>query len=135
MFFKKYLLKFLLLIGSFFLLNCEKEADTPDNRLIGTWSDGNVDYTFSKSMILGVKYKRDGIAQNVIKTDSIWGTYSVDNKRSNIYFNAQFYTEKANPSLIIKKDLQLPVWNYSFSNDSTLEFTSNSIRGLLRKAQ
>ncbi len=115
------------------LFSCKKESDTVDPLLLGNWSDGNSKYTFSQNLTFGIKYLRSGTATEAVVTDSIWGKYSVDNKRSNIYFEASQLTEKKQPQQVVNRRISLPVWNYSFTTDSVLNYSSNSIKGQLRK--
>lgn len=114
---------------------CKKESTFVNPTLVGTWSDGNVNYSFAQNLQFGIKYKRAGSPQDSVATDSIWGKYSLDSKRNNIYFEANQLTEKRNPAKIISKVTKLPVWNYSFVGDSVLHYTSNSLNGKLRKVK
>ena len=115
------------------LFSCTTETDKVDPLLVGNWSDGNTKYTFAQNLTFGIKYLRSGSAVDSVLTDSIWGKYSVDTKRSNIYFEASKLTEKKNPTTIVSRKISLPVWNYSYATDSVLNYSSNSLNGQLRK--
>lgn len=132
MYFKKY---FFIVCAVLFtlLFSCKKESEKADPLLLGNWSDGNSKYTFSQNLTFGIKYLRSGTATDSVLTDSIWGKYSVDTKRSNIYFEATQLTEKKQPSKVVTRKISLPVWNYSFTTDSILNYSSSSLKGQLRK--
>jgi len=115
------------------VFGCKKESDKVDPLLIGNWTDGNTKYTFADNRTFGIKYLRTGNTAESVLTDSIWGTFSVDNKRSNIYFEANQLTERKHPNTIVSRKINLPVWNYNFTADSLLNYSSNSIKGQFRK--
>ena len=125
----------LITLLSVAIFACKKESNFVDPTLVGTWSDGNVNYSFAQNLQFGIKYKRAGSPQDSVTTDSIWGKYSIDSKRYNIYFETNQLTEKRNPSKVIAKVTKLPVWNYSLVGDSVLNYTSNSLNGKLRKVK
>lgn len=112
---------------------CNKEKKAADPALPATWTDGNVNYTFASNGTFGIRYNRLGNTQDKVETDSIWGEYTLDKKRSNIYWDAKYLTKKNNPGLILTQPTNLPVWNYAHTSDTTLTYTSNSISGKLRK--
>lgn len=118
---------------SAFVYGCKKEPDKVDPLLIGNWTDGNTKYTFAENRTFGIKYLRTGITAESVLTDSIWGKFSVDNKRSNIYFEANQLTEIKQPNTTVSRKISLPVWNYKFATDSIFNYTSNSIQGQFRK--
>lgn len=116
-----------------FVLSCKNKSDKVDPMLIGNWTDGNTKYTFADNRTFGIKYLRTGSTAESVLTDSIWGKFSVDNKRSNIYFEANQLTERKQPNTIVSRNINLPVWNYTFTADSLLNYSSNSIKGQFRK--
>jgi GH15 family glucan-1,4-alpha-glucosidase len=130
MYFSKYVL---IVFVCLLLSSCSKDNSIIETTLIGTWSDGNINYTFATNKTFGIKYKRTGTTTNLIVTDSIWGNYTLDTKRNNIYFEANFKTVNQNPDSIIAKKINLPVWNCIFSSDSTMEYRSSSADAKLNK--
>ena len=135
MYFKK---TFLLVVASLLmtgLFSCKKEANPTDPALYGTWTDGNVNYTFATNNTFGIKYRRIGNTQDKVETDSIWGNFTIDKNRSNINWDAKYLTKKSNPNMTVTQNTNLPVWNYSYTSDSTMTYSSNSITGNLKKAK
>jgi hypothetical protein len=115
------------------IVACNSSKEELDERILGQWSDGNTSYHFKANKIFGIKYQRQGLGIDAVTTDSIWGTYQVDKKRSNIYFEAEYLTLKSKPDSVIKRRTNLPVLNYLIQGDSLLNYTSNTIKGSLKK--
>lgn len=130
MYFSKY---FLMICTVFSVLSCSKDNSIIDPKLAGTWSDGNVNYSFANDKTFGIKYTRSGTTNNPVTTDSIWGNYTVDSRRKNIYFEANFKTLTQNMDSVIAQRINLPVWNYNFTSDTTMTYKSSSADAKLKK--
>ncbi len=129
--FMKKALLFLVIFSS--LLACKKD-ESLDPKLVGSWSDFNVTYTFSSDFRYNIKYLRTGKGPDTVTVDSVYGEYSLERskKKNKVIFNQKGYREKFT-GVIVSKEEYATTWNYSFPNDTALTYTSHTSLGTLYK--
>src|SRR5690606_30007331 len=103
-------------------------------RLIGKWTDFNTSYTFSEDKTFYSLYLRSGMGSDTILVDSIFGTYSVNKKKTVLNFIMNGYRKRDSLKTIVMDNRNMPAWNYKFDNDSTLTYqTSTAYSKLFKK--
>ncbi|WP_045469243.1 hypothetical protein [Sporocytophaga myxococcoides] len=116
------------------LFACKKDENFSDPRLIGKWTDFNTSYAFSEDKTFYSLYLRSGMGSDTILVDSIFGTYYVNKKKNVLNFNMNGYRKKDSLKTIIIENRNMPAWNYTFDNDSTLTYqTSTAYSKLFKK--
>ncbi|WP_028979886.1 hypothetical protein [Sporocytophaga myxococcoides] len=116
------------------LFSCKKDENYADPRLVGKWTDFNTSYTFSEDKTFYSLYLRSGMGSDTILVDSIFGTYSVNKKKNVLNFSMHGYRKKDSLKTIVMDNRNMPAWNYSFDNDSTLTYrTSTAYSKLFKK--
>jgi hypothetical protein len=118
---------FLWCISILFVFSCGTDEGT-DPTLVGVWTDENNLYHFRSDERYGIKYLRQGQGQDSITTDSVFGTYSVDTRRSNISFQQEGFVIRPD-SLVTRKGAGT-TWNYTISGNK-LEYRSRTTVGTL----
>ncbi|GAL87559.1 hypothetical protein MYP_4789 [Sporocytophaga myxococcoides] len=74
------------------------------------------------------------MGSDTILVDSIFGTYYVNKKKNVLNFNMNGYRKKDSLKTIIIENRNMPAWNYTFDNDSTLTYqTSTAYSKLFKK--
>lgn len=123
----------LFLVISFSLLACKKD-ESLDPKLVGSWTDYNVTFTFTSDFRYNIKYLRAGAGVDTVTVDSVFGEYALEKtkKKDKIIFNQKGYREKFT-QVVVSKEEYATTWNYSFVNDSTLNYSSHTTLGTLYK--
>jgi len=114
------------------LFSCRSQ-DTIDPKLIGKWTDTNTIYEFRDDNTYSTNYLRVGVLPNSVLTDSVFGEYTIETKRSNITFDLRGYRPKN--GVVIDSSLNSTTWNYSIENDTILNYESNTTLGNFKKIQ
>jgi hypothetical protein len=129
---KRTLYIFILTVS--FLFGCKEDEIYTDPRLIGKWTDFNSSYTFNEDKSFFLLYLRSGMGSDTILTDSIFGTYYVNKKKKLLNFTMQGYRKRDSLQTVVWENRNMPAWNYSFDNDSTLSYqTSTAYSKLFKK--
>ncbi len=125
--------RFLLLMTFGFMvlpIACNNDSEGVDPSLVGVWTDENNLYHFKSDLRYGIKYLRKGQGNDSILTDSVFGTYTVDTRRSNISFFQEGFLLRSD-SLVFSA-LSGTTWNYSISGNQ-LNYESRTTSGTLFK--
>lgn len=115
------------------VLACTKKSDETDPALIGTWTDGNVNYHFYDNKTYGIKYLRTGAGADTVLTDSAYGDYGVNTSKKIISFELKAVIDKDNT--LRQVALKASTWNYNITGDTLLEYTSATAQGSLIRKQ
>lgn len=118
---------------AFLLTACETVKISPDTQLYGKWADIASIYEFRQDDTFSQKLIRRGaISKDTADADSIFGTYRVESKRSNIIFDMKGYRKRLTGQ-IVTKSYNMPTWNYSVVAD-TLKYESlGQINSLIKR--
>ncbi len=115
-----------------FFIAC-KVDDSVNPELIGVWENLNQRYTFREDYTYSLENLRPGNAQDSIIADSLWGTYELDNDRSNLSLKPAGYRLKSTGELV-NQALNDQTWNYQIAGN-TLNYTSQTTIGKLEKVE
>lgn len=105
------------------------EGDDPN--VHGTWSSGLQTYYFNADKTYSYTNNFSGDSINPVYIDSVFGTYTIDTRRSNISMSILGYKLDSN-NAIVNQALNGTTWNYSISDDK-MDYTSNTSAGTLDK--
>lgn len=120
----------LLILLCITLFSCNKfDGEDPD--LYGSWSNGIQTYTFNSDKSYSLEYLQKGDSLNPVYADSVFGIYTIDEKRSNLTFDQKGYKLDSN-DVIIYQDVNGTTWNYSI-DDNLLKYESNTGYGEFTK--
>jgi hypothetical protein len=111
------------------LTSCKVE--TSDPKLVGSWTDTNLKYTFNTDNTYGIKYLRSGTPFDTITADTTWGKYVVDSKRSNVSF--EIIGLRTRKGEVLEKPLLNATWNYKIVDDTVLTYKSATTLGTMKK--
>lgn len=125
------LLSKLFIVSIFVSLASCNDFDGDDPNVHGTWSSGLQTYYFNSDKTFSYTNNFAGDSINPVNIDSVFGTYTIDTKRSNLSFDIQGYKLDSN-NVIVFESLNGTTWNYSIS-DNKLNYTSNTTAGTLDK--
>lgn len=104
-------------------LACETVSISPDPQLYGKWGSVGERFEFKEGGSFSqLILRRTSTPKDTANADSIFGTYEVDSKRSNISFSITGY-RKADTKKIVLKSFNMATWNYSLVAD-TLKYES-----------
>ena len=122
----------LLLVIAFVLTAC-KVDDSINPELIGSWENTSVRYTFKSDYSFAQENLRKGDSTNLVVVDSLFGTYVLDNKRSNVTFKPIGYRIDSTGE-IITQGLNDQTWEYSIEGN-TLNYESPTTLGELERVE
>lgn len=103
----------------------------PDTKIHGIWRDINTRYFFGADNTYYIKYLRVGAVGDSILNDSVFGTYKVEQNRSNLTFEIVGYVRRKDGQVVTNK-MNGTTWHYEVKND-TLSYISKTTIGKLYK--
>lgn len=107
-----------------FALACETVSISPDTQLYGKWGSVGERFEFKEDGSFGqLILRKTSSVKDTANADSIFGTYEVDSKRSNIMFTMTGYRKADSTHKIVMKAYNMATWNYSVTAD-TLKYES-----------
>lgn len=121
-----------------FLVSCAPEEITDDPKIIGTWENPTLRYVFRNDKTYSQIFLRKGRGSDTTRRDSLFGTFSVDGRRSNITFTLKGFRVRdtarsgADSSFTILREQNAGVWNYTVT-DSILKYNSGTQRGEFKR--
>jgi hypothetical protein len=125
---KKNILLIVIIICTF---SCKKD-NSIDTKLVGKWSDFNSLYQFNSDFTYNILRLSSGLGKDTVLIDSTFGSYELDNKRVNITFTQKGSRNKST-KVVSFQTVNPTTWHYSFPNDTTLNYNSNTSLGVLYK--
>lgn len=127
----KFLNRFILLAVIF--SGCSANQDYIDTKLLGKWTDYNNRYQFNPDHTYSINYLRSGLGADTVLIDSVFGTYQLNKKRSNLTFFQEGYRNRNSAGTITYQKTNATTWNYTIENDTVVKYTSNTTLGRLFK--
>ena len=119
----------LVLFVVVFLMSCKEDMSmNPD--LAGRWQTPGAVYTFKTNQEYAIEYVNDGEDFAPV-ADSVFGDFTHNNDKSTIVFYQKGYRIDST-QVIVKKDLNGDVWEYTIKGDE-LTYDSKTQTGLLKK--
>lgn len=125
--------QYILLLAISLILTACKVDDSINPDLVGSWENTSVRYTFKDDYSFSQENLRKGDSSNLVVVDSLFGTYVLDNKRSNVTFKPAGYRIDSTGE-IITQGLNDQTWEYSIDG-STLSYESPTTLGELERVE